>query len=150
MIIIAHRANLVGPEPDFENSPEMIDRCISGYAFNVEVDLWVVEDRLYLGHDGPQYEVSLPWLHMRCRFLWVHCKNIDALIFMQNNPFRDDFRYFWHQEDDYTLTSDGWIWAYPNKPIPKPCKAVCVMPEWDNQDTFMFDAVCTDYPTNFL
>ena len=23
--------------------------------------------------------------------------------------------YFWHQEDDYTITSKGIIWAYPGK-----------------------------------
>lgn len=151
MIIIAHRGNLVGSEPDYENSPEMIDRCISGYGFHVEVDLWVTEDgKLFLGHDNPQYEVTLSWLHLRSRFLWIHCKNINALSYMQGNPYSSDFCYFWHQEDDYTLTSNGWVWAYPNKPINVPCKAVCVMPEWDNQDSFLFDAVCTDYPTNYL
>jgi hypothetical protein len=25
--------------------------------------------------------------------------------------------YFWHQEDDYTITSKGFIWVYPGKPL---------------------------------
>ena len=30
-----------------------------------------------------------------------------------------NFNYFWHQEDDYTLTSEGYVWVYPGKPLIK-------------------------------
>ena len=36
--------------------------------------------------------------------------------------------YFWHQNDDYTITSKGYIWAYPGKKLNK--NAIYVLPEW--------------------
>ena len=45
---------------------------------------------------------------------WIHCKNLEALNFML---VQKDFNFFWHQEDDYTLTSKGYIWTYPNQPV---------------------------------
>ena len=35
--------------------------------------------------------------------------------------------YFWHQEDDYTLTSQGYIWTYPGKSLTS--NSVMVLPE---------------------
>jgi hypothetical protein len=32
---------------------------------------------------------------------------------------------FWHQEDDYTLTSHGLVWIYPGKPICEDGVIVC-------------------------
>ena len=154
MLIIAHRANIGGPDHDLENSPDQVDRCISGYTFNVEVDLWRTHGgELFLGHDEPTHRIDIQWLYMRSNFLWIHCKNVEALCFLQNHPFSTEFRYFWHENDDYTLTSNGFVWAYPGKEMPKPARAVCVMPEWNvhNSETMRnFYAVCTDYPEKFI
>ena len=40
MKLIAHRGNINGSEPDNENSPEYIDKCIE-LGFDVEIDLRV-------------------------------------------------------------------------------------------------------------
>ena len=58
------------------------------------------------------------------------------------------YNYFWHQEDDYTLTSKNFIWAYPRK-LYTP-NTVIVMPEWGNMSyDSLRDAdcygVCSDY-----
>ena len=66
-----------------------------------------------------------------------------------------DFHYFWHQEDDFTLTSKNYIWTYPGKPYTP--KSIIVMPE-DNLKLFDFNqikeydvyGVCTDYPNLIL
>ena len=34
---------------------------------------------------------------------------------------------FWHQKDDVTLTSDGYVWTYPGKGLIN--NSICVMPE---------------------
>lgn len=153
MLIIAHRGNLEGPNPDLENNPNQIDRVYSGYGLNSEIDLWKTNEGLFLGHDYPQYHIEDSWLHMRSNLLWIHCKNIEALCYMQNHAFSEDFNYFWHEEDAYTMTSKGYIWAYPGKRIPKPCRAIAVMPEtirMNNEDLKQFRGICTDYGISYL
>lgn len=140
MIYIAHRGLIRGPDPILENRPDTIDLAISvcGYA---EVDVWVVDDRLWLGHDKPQYEVSVDWLKFRRQHLWIHCKNLDALAVMYGS--KGLFHYFWHQEDTVTLTSEGFIWAYPGKqPI---WNSIAVMPEIHNDDLSTCIGICSDW-----
>jgi hypothetical protein len=153
MKIISHRGNLNGPDPLTENSPTQIDLCISK-EYDVEVDLWVNDGELWLGHDKPEYPISKTWLTFRVRNLWVHCKNIEAIYYLKQEC--PQINYFWHQQDDYTLTSHGWVWAYPDQPVPKKDpdvafgqRSVCVMPELHNSDPSNFNAICTDYPERY-
>ena len=60
MILISHRGNLNGKIPENENCPDYIDKAIhSGY--DVEIDIWMIDNELFLGHDGPQYKVIYNW-----------------------------------------------------------------------------------------
>lgn len=145
MKIIAHRANLNGPNPLRENSPEYIEEALS-QGFDVEIDVrYDNKDKcFYLGHDEPQYVVSLYWLSQYRKNLWVHCKNLEALSEFSKTAFN----YFWHQQDDFTLTSKNYIWTYPGKPYTK--SSVIVMPEWTNLNwntlrTVSCYGICTDY-----
>jgi aryl-phospho-beta-D-glucosidase BglC (GH1 family) len=64
MILISHRGNLNGPNPERENSPKYIDEAIEA-GYDVEIDIWLNDGILYLGHDSIQYETSLQWLKNR-------------------------------------------------------------------------------------
>jgi len=55
MKIISHRGNVRGPIKDKENRPSYID-CALGNGYDVEIDLRVIGDELWLGHDEPQYK----------------------------------------------------------------------------------------------
>jgi glycerophosphoryl diester phosphodiesterase len=125
MKLIAHRGNLVAPNPTRENNLDYIEEAISG-GFDVEIDLRHEDNHFYLGHDEPQYQVSMIWLVRNKSNLWIHCKDLKSLDIFSNSPI--DFNYFWHQEDDYTLTSKGYIWTYPGKEVTE--KSIMVMPEW--------------------
>ncbi len=104
MIYISHRGNISGIFTELENSPNYIlDTLNQGY--HVEIDLWVVNNLLYLGHDGPQYQIEESFLNNK--YFYIHCKNSEALLFMSKNPMQSD--YFWHQNDKYTLTSKSKI-----------------------------------------
>ena len=139
MILISHRGNINGKFESYENEPMYIDKAISD-GFNVEVDVWMVEGQLFLGHDKPQYGVSQKWLNDRHYSLWIHCKNIEAMEWF--NSF-DGFNYFWHENDVMTLTSNGWMWVYPGK---QPIKgSIAVMPEIYNDDISECAGVCSDY-----
>ena len=48
MIIISHRGNINGPEPQKENLPDYIDFALEN-GLDVEVDLWWNKG-IYLGH----------------------------------------------------------------------------------------------------
>jgi hypothetical protein len=142
MKIIAHRGLTNGPNKHLENRPLEIQSCLTK-GFDCEIDLWVFEDRLYLGHDGPQYNITKQFLKQQG--LWIHCKNLSALEYCQQDT---ELNYFWHDTDTYTLTSKGYIWTYPDKEVSK--LGIMVLPEWSdptlnnalNSDCY---AVCTDF-----
>lgn len=137
VILIAHRGNTNGPDPSRENSPEYIDLAIHN-GFDVEIDVWGVDGRLWLGHDGPQYQIDVQFLKDRSSKLWCHAKNLEALKFLVKNGFH----VFSHENDDYILTSKGYIWAYPGKPVDE--DVICVMPERGGYATRCL-GICSDF-----
>ena len=147
MKLIAHRGNINGPNPLIENKPETIDKAIE-MGFDVEIDIRYdyFDDQLYLGHDDPQYLVTKYWLAQYMDRLWIHCKNIESLYYFANNT--GGYNYFWHQNDDFTLTSKNYIWTYPGKPYNP--RSIIVMPEKTNinlSDIRAYNCfgVCSDY-----
>lgn len=149
MIIISHRGNLEGPQSCIENHPESIASALS-LGFDVEIDLWMTEEmHLYLGHDHHEYRIDLAWLEKRKRSLWVHCKDLASLEYFATSL--SGYNFFFHQKDDYTLTSKGFVWVYPGKSPPK--NSVVVLPEIETDwlhrlpITRNIYGVCTDFPT---
>ena len=139
MIVISHRGNIEGPNPLLENHPNQILKCLDK-DFEVEIDVWFL-DGWFLGHDEPQHKVDIAFLQKSK--LWCHAKNIEALYNLRKN----NINCFWHQKDDVTLTSTGFIWTYPGKKLTK--NSICVMPELLDQDIKECHGVCTDYPLKY-
>jgi len=140
-IIISHRGNLDGPSST-ENNPLSIDRALS-LGFDVEIDIWCDKHTIFLGHDNPQYKIDLSYLTDRRNKLWIHCKNLESLFFFSSK--NENLEYFWHQNDDYTLTKNNFIWTFPNRPL---CQnSIAVMP-LDEETTLSkkIHGICTDYP----
>jgi hypothetical protein len=141
MRLIAHRGNVEGPNPSKENHPLYVESAIS-LGFDVEIDVWWENDHFYLGHDNPQYPINPKFLD---KFgLWIHAKNLSALRWLTTT----NLEYFWHQEDNFTLTSHNYIWTYPGKELTQ--RSVCVMPEWEdstlqNIRNINCYAICSDY-----
>ena len=115
MILISHRGNLNGPSPKDENRIYYIEKAIKA-GFDVEIDLWIYNKELFLGHDTPQYPVSLDWLLKHDDKLWIHCKNLECLEYMNSYSFMG-LNYFFHESDEATLTSMGYMWCYPGNYI---------------------------------
>lgn len=147
MKIIAHRANINGPDLETENSISNIRDCIKS-GFDVEIDIRVIENKLYLGHDKPVEFISKEILLEIKEKSWIHCKNLEAISYFYK--YGEGFNFFWHEKDSYTLTSKGFIWAYPGKRLSSGC--ICVMPEFKNKSEInnfkktKVYGVCTDYP----
>ena len=139
MILIAHRGNLNG-KSNKENKPGYIHKAL-GQDFDVEIDVWYIEDEFWLGHDIPQYKIEENFLENPR--LWCHAKSIDTLYKMTSNSL---IHCFWHQEDDVTLTSRGYLWTYPGKQLTK--KSICVLPEKRFEAEMV--GVCSDYIKEWL
>ena len=144
MILISHRGNINGEIIEFENHPNYIDDTLS-MGYDVEVDIWKVNDKFYLGHDTFQYEIDISWIDDRAHKLWVHCKNIEVLEFL--NKYNYDINYFWHENDTVTLTSKNYIWAYPGKQSIK--NSIAVLPEIYNDNLNNCLGICSDFIQNY-
>jgi len=136
MILISHRGNINGPNPEKENQKDYILNALNK-GYDVEIDLWKIKSEYFLGHDEPQYQVEKNFLNLIAYKTWFHCKNIEAMI-----EFKE-YNSFGHNTDDFILTGYNYVWAYPGKEK-KGC--ICVMPEWDERP--IVDGVigiCSDY-----
>lgn len=150
MRIIAHRGNINGPDHENENKFSHIESALD-LGFDVEVDVWVIDGRILFGHDKPQYSVKKASVVDIGPNGWFHCKNLEALKYFKDNL--NSLNYFWHQSDDYTITSNGYFWTYPGKSIGT--DSILVMPEIvDSQLILPMLAnkpygICTDYPRQY-
>ena len=132
-----------GPDPKNENKIQQIEEVIK-MGFDVEIDVRSIDDKIFLGHDDCIEEVKKDWIEERSNNLWIHCKNLDAV----NLFSKTSFNWFWHQQDDYTLTSKGFVWTYPCRSHSS--KSIVVLPELcgDNYE-FLCSGVCSDFPLKY-
>jgi hypothetical protein len=137
MLIISHRGNLNGPNPDTENDPEHIQKVLKKY--NCEIDVWFNKGKFFLGHDYPQYEVETKFLLQDG--LFCHAKNLNALEEMLEYKVKSCF---YHENDNHTLTSDNLIWTYPGRNTGKKSIIVDTSKDWKLKEYKCF-GVCVDY-----
>ena len=140
MILISHRGNTKGTNPDFENQPEYIYNTLR-LDYHVEVDVWYVDGKFKLGHDEPQYDFPFELLKNWNDKLWIHCKNVQALEKLNEiDKIGVHFNYFFHDKDYAVLTSKGYIWS-----INSIDGGILVMPEHTgNTPTQETIGVCSD------
>lgn len=136
MILISHRGNLNGVIEERENDPKYINKAIEK-GYNVEVDVRFENSKFFLGHDFSQYHVDNEFL-LNSK-IWCHAKTKEALEALE----KIKAHYFWHQEDDYTITSEGYIWTYPGKKLFN--KSICVLPETHDYKNLNCLGICSDF-----
>jgi len=182
--IISHRGNLKGPYPHRENHPDYLELALKA-GFGIEFDVWFVNGQWALGHDEPLYAVTFSYLmrlgmEMREGYdyrgspkAWMHLKNLGAVQEMKSIEYYGsckrssetmpsyisrNINYFWHQDDDLTITNHGHIWVHP-KVETIPMHSAWVVPEvksknrasdvqydYTNPNWTRADYVCVDYP----
>ena len=154
MKLISHRGNTNGCFGRHENKPTYIDIAIER-GFDVEVDIWFRDDKLWLGHDTPDYELNLSWLKARKDNLWIHVKNFEALHFFVD---LDWARVFYHQFEKHTIINNcGIIWSHDlteasTKSI-IPLLSLDEVNKWKEHEVNGFTkdvyGVCSDYVDKF-
>jgi hypothetical protein len=142
MLLISHRGNIEGSNPRLENHPTRIDSAIAE-GFDCEIDVRVINNKIYLGHDEAQHLVDIRWLNTRENNLWIHCKDLTTLS--KFNTYYNSFNYFFHESDLGVLTSHRYIWSTNNVN-----NGILVMPESFNTKTNEYTSgVCSDYIKNY-
>lgn len=138
MIKIAHRGNTQGIS-EKENSPQHLMHAIL-LGLDVEADVWLIDDELFLGHDGPEYKMPKLFLEELSQRFWFHCKNLEALSYFSLNL--KHLKYFWHESDRYTMVSNGVIWAYPGQDVSSNCIMVDLGNGREHGDVL---GICSDF-----
>mgnify|MGYP001254295036 FL=1 len=142
MRLISHRGNLDGPQ-ECDNVISTLEEVSKEML--VEVDVWYMQHGWYLGHDGPERAVSFDFI-ANPNFI-LHAKNLQALCKLTGT----NLHYFWHQEDDFTLTSKQLIWTYPRKEVTPRSIIVCQTAEeaveYSTKDVW---GICTDFIKEIL
>jgi len=143
MIFISHRGNISRRTQHLENSIGGINDAL-GYGFDVEIDTWIIDGRMYLGHDQPKQLVDNEnFIYDNEKNLWFHAQTIDTMIALKNSGFS---HYFFHKTDDVAITSCGKFWTYIGKPLTE--NSICCLPEQTtNYERFEWHkcaGVCSD------
>jgi len=124
---ISHRGNVFGVDKSLENHPSQIVKVIK-MGFDCEIDVRISKSKkIFLGHDAPTYEVDTQWLMRFSKYLWIHCKDWETLEYFTGT----EHNFFFHDTDAYTITSRGYIWAFPGKCFSN--KFIDVLPEHNNE-----------------
>lgn len=135
--VISHRGNTNGPNQSLENNPFHILSLLN-HDIDCEIDVWNMDGDWFTGHDAPLYKTTLDFL--KKPGLWIHCKNFSALELLNNES---KINYFWHENDKYTITSFGCIWAYPGVEPPENGVIVHLGSDWCGK--YKKSSVCTDF-----
>lgn len=121
--LIAHRGIIDGNYSGKENRVETIINAMN-LGYEVEVDVHLYENELWLGHDAPQepLRLLLNESDLSNFYIWFHCKDSGSLDFFQR-AYSASAQYFWHDKDEFTITSIGNVWTanlagcYPERTI---------------------------------
>jgi len=123
--LIAHRGNIEGPSNN-DNHPQHIAGAIA-LGYDVEVDIWFIDNKFFFGHDCPQYEISIDFINQYIDNILYHCKNLSCFIELLDRRAHC----FWHDKDDYALTNENYIIVYPTKDIPTSFQSIyMLLPEY--------------------
>lgn len=151
MKLIAHRGNINGKNPERENTESYIVNAINA-SYYVEIDLWVVNNNLYLGHDDPVNKISMDFLREHASHLFIHCRDLKTLEFLSNHEDASKFRYFYHTVEPAVMTNHGEIIMHSHANM---CikNSIYMLPEiLGIEDVYLKNCsgICSDVISNYL
>jgi hypothetical protein len=142
MKFISHRGNTVGRHKIYENCPSTIQNVIS-IGYGVEIDVWYKNNKFFLGHDEPEWEISDQFFKNNYQQLLIHCKNDEALFRLNTIPILELFT---HADDPFTLSSKNVILIHPHT-VTTLRKGILIMPEMSHytiNEILEFDGIVSD------
>jgi len=127
MLYIAYQGIFDGKNYEDANTPKQIGQAFNA-GFSCAVDVWRIDDKLYLGTDQPLTEVTPKYLQGN-RF-WIHARNVDMQNWISSQPIKLYPNYFWYDEymlPVYVTTSSGKLWTFGTVPVDD--SSIVVLPE---------------------
>ena len=149
---LCHRGNYETKFVPDENRPDIVDRRIRD-GYGVELDLWFRDERYWLGHDEPQYQISFEWLLYNLSKKYIHCKDGPTFEHMLLRCGREGYspNLFYHTNEDYALTTRGDVICHPGKALLE--GSINMMPEMGSakpkEEREKAFAVCSDAIRNW-
>jgi hypothetical protein len=116
MLYIAYRGLFEGENQQTENTPNQVQKSLQN-GFNAMVDIWRVDDILYLGTTQPLYEIDEKFI--QTKRIWLSCRNQDMTdwISVQNPKTYGNYFIVPQPIPNYVTVSNGNLWTFQNKPI---------------------------------
>ncbi|MFM2010735.1 MAG: Synechococcus phage [Bacteroidota bacterium] len=143
MYIISNRGNLNGRISEFENQPQYVDEAIVNHGLFVKIDVWVVDNKFYLGNEEPTYLIDPHWLIYREADLLIQARNVDAVKFLNSL----NLNWFWHETDELTISSGGTVLLFNDNLFIKDC---ITFVESENKKIVSESGVCADHPITYM
>lgn len=145
MKLISNRGNINGVNPELENTQIYIQEAINR-GYDVKIDLWVKDKKLYLGTNGPVNLLDIDWLERNRLKIWIQCRDIEIMSkFIELDPRGGEAHFFWHDNNKISLTNKGYMWCEPGEIVPG---GIVYQPVYcDNVEGFY--GVCSDNIENY-
>lgn len=108
MLLISHRGNISGRDFERENSPSYLEEAIEK-GYTVEMDMIHYDGAFFHGHEigGRKAKVDPNFLSKFSQKLLIHCKDRESVLFCVQHL--SPLNYFFHDRDDFTLSSYMWL-----------------------------------------
>ena len=111
MLYISYQGIFEGQDYPDANTPNQIGKAFNA-GYSCMVDVWRVDNQLYLGSYEPMIEVTEKYLQGN-RF-WINARNIDMQNWIVTQPVKNYPHYFWSNQPEPTspvTVSSGQIWT---------------------------------------
>ena len=111
MLYISYQGIFEGQDYPDANTPNQIGKAFNA-RYSCMVDVWRVDNQLYLGSYEPMIEVTEKYLQGN-RF-WINARNIDMQNWIVTQPVKNYPHYFWSNQPEPTspvTVSSGQIWT---------------------------------------
>ena len=147
MKLISNKGNLRGIISEYENTPEYIEAALNS-GFDVKIDLLLNDGKLFIGNDSNKIKLDIDWLEKYHNKLWLECKDINLIQKLNQLDNRGAYlNYFWHENDQITLTSRGYILTYIDEPV---IGGIIMTPTIKNDKIKLCYGICSDNIMDFI
>lgn len=135
MIYISYQGIYDGTNFEYANTPNQIAKA-SGYGFNVMLDVWREDNKLYLGYEQPTTEVTEKYLQNK-RF-WINAQNEEMQTWLSTQTATLYPNWFYFTEPTppppYVTASNGKLITPGTVPINN--NSVIFLPEVDDKGLY--------------
>jgi len=146
MRLISHRGNIEGSNPDLENTTPYIESAINS-GFDVMIDLWLFDGKIYTGSDEPKNKLDIDWLEKYNNRLWFNCRDQVILTnLLSLDPLGKHLHYLHFSEGPMSLTSRNYLITKEEFSTPV---AIVYQPDVNNKLTDVY-GVCSDYVKSYI